>query len=113
TLSMSAAGPSDYIDKGNLPGFLHVALRTDLALSRPEQRPIILSEFKRIKTRADAQRYLDHVQIKVNASRAAAKQLATRSGIPSANQVNGIVQFPVHKLGKHPARHDPRTLLLA
>jgi len=113
TLSMSAAGPSDSIDKGNLPGFLHVALRTDLALSRPEQRPIILSEFKRIKTRADAQRYLDHVQIKVNASRAAAKQLATRSGIPSANQVNGIVQFPVHKLGKHPARHDPRTLLLA
>jgi len=68
-LSPSAAGPMDSIDKGNLPGFLHTALRSDLALSNPADRPAILARFKAIKTRADAQQYLDAVRVKVHAAR--------------------------------------------
>ncbi len=79
TLSVSAAGPNDSIDKGNLPGFLHVALRTDLAMSRPEQRPEILAHFQTIKTRADAQAYLDQVRVKLRRKSRYTAQHATRS----------------------------------
>lgn len=74
-MSPSAAEPTDSINKGNLPGFLHVALRADLDLSRPEQRADILAKFNTIKTRTDAQAYLDEVRVKVRAGRVAAKRL--------------------------------------
>jgi phospholipase C len=74
----SPAQPTESVDKGNLPGFLHAALRSDLALSRPDQRPAILAQFKTIKTRGQAQQYLDQVRVKVRAGRAATKHKRDR-----------------------------------
>lgn len=45
---------------GNLPGFLGVVLRHDLELD-PANREESLAWFRQIKTRADAQDYVDHV----------------------------------------------------
>jgi len=75
----SAASPTDSIDKGNLPGFLHVVLRTDLDLSPPGERSAILARFKTIKTRADAQQYMAEVRAK--ASAAGATNLASRAKV--------------------------------
>jgi|GEM_PF-238013 len=111
TLSVSAAGPNDSVDKGNLPGFLHATLRSDLALSRPEERPAILAHFKTITTRADAQAYMDQVSVKLRAGRAANRLTMSR---PKPRPVmETAAGMPRRKLGKHAARHDPRTLLLA
>jgi phospholipase C len=64
-----AADPLDSIDEGNLPGFLLVALRSDLALSSPGQSAPMISRFNSIKTRADASQYMDEVRAKVHAAR--------------------------------------------
>jgi hypothetical protein len=98
------------------PGFLHVALRSDLDLSRPEERPTILAKFKTIKTRADAQLYLDQIRIKSRAARSAAKYLRIRPEASVDRLATGAGTagtLPARKLGKQPTRHDPRTLLLA
>jgi phospholipase C len=63
------ARPSETYNKGNTPGFLFVALRSDLAVSPPAQRPLIKARFKTIKTRADAARYMEEVRVKVRAAR--------------------------------------------
>ncbi|MDB5331611.1 MAG: Phosphoesterase [Phycisphaerales bacterium] len=62
------------IEQGNLPGFLGNALRSDLALSRPEDRAAILTRFKSIATREQAQVYMDEVRVKVRAGRLAIHQ---------------------------------------
>ncbi len=77
----SAVGPADSIDKGNLPGFLHAVLRTDLDLSPPAQRPVILARFKTIKTRAQAQQYMNEVRARASIAGAAAKHLASRTKV--------------------------------
>ncbi len=51
-------GPAD---QGNLPGFLHIALRADLALSPPPQRDQIIARVAGIRTRGEARRYLEDV----------------------------------------------------
>ncbi len=61
--------PLDSADEGNLPGFLYVALKSDLAVSAPEQRPAIIARVKAIRTRADAARYLNEVQPKIRAAK--------------------------------------------
>ncbi len=76
----SAARTGESIDNGNLPGFLGTALRSDLTLSLPGERAAILARFKTIRTRADAQKYMDEVRIKVRAGRAATKLKADRLG---------------------------------
>lgn len=44
TLAQPAGlGDDEPADEGNLPGFLYIALRTDLALSRPQQRDRIIA----------------------------------------------------------------------
>jgi phospholipase C len=68
----SVARPLDSINEENLPGFLLVVLRTDLALSPPEESAAIMTRFSAIKTRADAARYVSDVQPKVRAARNAA-----------------------------------------
>jgi phospholipase C len=75
--SAPAAAPTDSIDKGNLPGFLHAVLRTDLDLSPAAQRPAIVGRFNTIKTRAQAQQYMDEVRRKAKA--AGASSLASRT----------------------------------
>jgi phospholipase C len=63
------ARPRETYDTGNTPGFLFVALRSDLALSPPAQRPAIRARFKKIRTRADAAHYMEEVRVKVNTAR--------------------------------------------
>ena len=61
--------PQDSMNEGNIPGFLFVALRSDLALSPPEQRGEILARFKTIRTRQDAANYVSEVAPKVRSAR--------------------------------------------
>jgi phospholipase C len=64
-----ASRPLDGVNDGNLPGVLHAALRSDLALSPPEQRPQILAHVSSLKNRAEASRYLHKVKQKIRASK--------------------------------------------
>jgi phospholipase C len=61
--------PQDSINEGNLPGFLFVVLRSDLALSPPPQRAAIMARFSTVKTRTDAAHYVSEVRPKVRAAR--------------------------------------------
>jgi phospholipase C len=61
--------PDDSINEGNMPGFLFVVLRSDLALSAPEERAAIMARFKTIETRADASQYMEEVRVKIRAAR--------------------------------------------
>ena len=61
--------PQDSINEGNLPGFLLVVLRHDLALSLTEQRAGVLARFKALRTRQDAANYLSEVAPKVRGAR--------------------------------------------
>jgi phospholipase C len=63
--SPTALPPTDSVDAGNLPGFLHSALCTDLNLSPASNRVAILESFQAIRTRDDAERYLDKVEAKI------------------------------------------------
>ena len=65
------------IDGGNLPGVLYVALRAELHLAQVKERQAIARAFKSIKTRADAQAYLEGLENKFGAEmqrRSKAKQ---------------------------------------
>ena len=64
-------GPAD---QGNLPGFLHIALRTDLALSPPQQRDQIIARVAGIRTRGEARQYLEDVLQRAAAAPAPAPQ---------------------------------------
>jgi phospholipase C len=61
--------PNDSIEEGNLPGFLYVAMRSDLAVSAPEERPAIVARVKTIKTRAQASEYMEEVRVKIRTAR--------------------------------------------
>jgi phospholipase C len=69
TPMLPVSRPLDSFDEGNMPGFLFVALRFDLALAVPGQRAAIRARFNTIQTRADASQYMDEVQTKVLAAR--------------------------------------------
>jgi phospholipase C len=68
------ARPRETYDTGNTPGFLFVALRSDLAVSPPAQRSAIKARFEKIRTRADAAQYMDEVRVKVSAARSTRKR---------------------------------------
>ena len=69
----AATRPAEPADKDkNMPGFLYVAMRTDLDLSPPEQRPAILASVAAIQTRNDARTYIESVRQKIHAARAQA-----------------------------------------
>jgi phospholipase C len=53
--------PNDSINDGNLPGIVHAALRSDLAVPPPAQRQNILARVSALKTREDAAQYLEDV----------------------------------------------------
>lgn len=63
--------PQSTVDGGNLPGFVHIAMRHDLALSPPTQRAAILARVQTIQTRAQAAQYIAEVEAKVRAAKAA------------------------------------------
>ena len=64
------AAPVD--EDKNMPGFLYVAMRTDLDLSPLSQRPAILARVAAIRTRDEARTYTESVRQKVHAARAKA-----------------------------------------
>lgn len=76
--TMPVTRPDDPADEGNMPGFLFVALRSDLALSAPEERPVIIARYNMIKTRAGASQYMEEVQVKVRAARTTLSQRSWR-----------------------------------
>lgn len=63
--------PQSNANSGNLPGFVHVAMRHDLALSPPTQRATILARVQAIQTRAQASQYIAEVDARVQAAKAA------------------------------------------
>ena len=65
------AGDDGPVDNGNLPGFLHIAQRYDLALSPPSQHPAIMARVAGITTRSAARQYLEEVAAKTAAARSA------------------------------------------
>ena len=65
------AGDDKPADNGNLPGFLHIAQRYDLALSPPPQHPAIIARVAGITTRGAARQYLEEVAAKTTAARSA------------------------------------------
>lgn len=67
----AAADDAGPVDHGNLPGFLHIAQRYDLALSPPEQRSAITARVAGITTRGQARQYLEEVATKTAAARSA------------------------------------------
>ena len=71
SMALPISRPQDSVNGDNLPGFLHSALRFDLALSAPEQRGTILAQFSSIRTRAEAMQYVNGVRQKVRAARQA------------------------------------------
>jgi phospholipase C len=62
--------PDKPVDKGNLPAFLHVAMRADMATAPPEAKHDILSRVQAIQTRGQAARYIQNVQSKIQAAKA-------------------------------------------
>lgn len=56
---------SDSVDSGNLPLFLHIAMRHELALSHPGQRMAVLSRAQSVRTRAQAAQYLAEITDRV------------------------------------------------
>ena len=63
--------PSASVDSGNLPGFLHVAMRHDMQLSPPAEHPAIVARVQSIQTRPQAAQYIGEVRGKVRAERSA------------------------------------------
>jgi phospholipase C len=65
-----ATRPAEAADSDrNMPGFLYVAMRSDLDLSPPDQRPAILARVQSIHTRNDARLYIESVRQKIHAAR--------------------------------------------
>jgi phospholipase C len=60
------------VDAGNLPGFLHIAMRNDIAMA-PSQTHAILARVQAIQTRAQAAHYIAEVGARVRAARASGK----------------------------------------
>jgi phospholipase C len=56
----------------NMPGFLYVAMRSDLDLSPPEQRSAILARVTAIHTREEARLYIEQVRQKIRSKRTSA-----------------------------------------
>lgn len=62
----TASAMAQPADQGSLPLFLHSALKTDLETSLKSARPAIKQQFSKIKTRADAQLFLEKVKYKIS-----------------------------------------------
>ncbi|HEV2273355.1 MAG TPA: alkaline phosphatase family protein [Acidobacteriaceae bacterium] len=65
------ARPADSVNDGNLPVVLYAAMRQDLELSPPQERPNILARFAALRTRKDAAEYMASVKNKIAAARLA------------------------------------------
>jgi phospholipase C len=71
-VAVAAPPPDSTVDSGNLPAFLHVAMRHDIAVSPPEAKHAIITRVQAIQTRAQAAQYMSEVESKVQAAKSAA-----------------------------------------
>jgi phospholipase C len=80
TAAPAAAGAQPIPQAGNLPGFLGVALKTELELSggTDAEKTAIIANFQQIRTQAQAQAYLEKVVTKAQAVQ------ASGGGVPTA-----------------------------
>lgn len=56
---------SDSVNSGNLPVFLHIAMRHEVSLSHPDKKAAVLNRVRGIHTRAQAQQYLGEMKERV------------------------------------------------
>ena len=68
-VALAAPQPETGVDNGNLPAFLHVAMRADIATSAANARHAILSRVQSIQTQGQAAAYIREVQAKVQAAK--------------------------------------------
>ena len=66
--------PDGSVDSGNLPGFLHIAMRNEIELSPPSQTHAILARVQAIQTRAQAAQYIGEVRAKLRAAKGLPQQ---------------------------------------
>jgi len=71
---VSVSRPDDTADDGNLPGIVQAALRQDLAVSPPGERPAIIARVRSIKKRSEAIQYLNDVRRKLAPLRAVSER---------------------------------------
>lgn len=64
----AAAKIDEPVNTGNLPGFVHLAMRADKQISPPETYPAIHERVANLQTRADAIQYLQEVNAKLRAA---------------------------------------------
>jgi len=64
----AAAALGDPVDSGNLPGFIHLAMRADRQVSPAAAFADIQGRVASLRTRADAIQYLQEVSVKVRAA---------------------------------------------
>lgn len=69
-IAQNVPAPESTVDSGTLPGFVHIALRQDLALAPPAQQHAILARVQTIQTRAQAAQYIAEVKAKLQAAKA-------------------------------------------
>jgi phospholipase C len=67
-LLAQALPPSGPVDSRSLPGFLHLAMRRDVALSDPAAQPAIVARVQAIQTRGEAAQYIQQVEAKLRAT---------------------------------------------
>jgi phospholipase C len=68
-VAFAAPQPEANVDTGNLPAFLHVAMRADIETSPTEAKHAILSRVQSIQTQGQAAAYIQEVQAKVQAAK--------------------------------------------
>jgi phospholipase C len=68
-VALVAPQPEANVDRGNLPAFLHVAMRVDIATSAADSKHAILSRVQSIQTQGQAAAYIQEVQAKVQAAK--------------------------------------------
>jgi phospholipase C len=70
----AAVHPAEPIEtQANLPGFLYVAMKSDLDISPPDQHGAIAARVSAIQTRQQARDYIEKVREKIRAARAGLK----------------------------------------
>jgi phospholipase C len=72
-VALSPPEPDSNVDHGNLPIFLYVAMRGDIAISPPEAKHAILSRVQAIQTRGQAAQYIQEVQGRIQAVKASGR----------------------------------------
>jgi phospholipase C len=67
-IAQRALPPDSPVNSRSLPGFLHLAMQRDIAMSGATLQPAIVARVQAIKTRGEAAQYIQHVQANMRAA---------------------------------------------